>query len=301
MTTFFQPGGPQTGGPHYADTAEPQQYYPATGHPAAPAPHVDYHHPYPTYQAGPAAWSQPQQVSMPRTHQPQPYQPQTHQLQTYQLEPYQPPSWGAAVSPAPHRNKVVALCISVALLLVAGVVTVIVVLTQGDSAAPVAPHVPSPSAPVMSAPTPAGPVQPHPFPGGPVAQTTDVPTVPAQSTPDQTVPAQTVPDQTEPARPAGVPGQREAEQTAGGFVDALRSSNFTDAAGYICSAKAAAFAAGASQLSTQVQLETLEFAGVKVTGSSAVMTMTYQAVGQNQTMHESLPMTVESGSWKVCN
>jgi len=120
--------------------------------------------------------------------------------------------------------------------------------------------------------------------------------VPAQSVPAQTVPAETVPD-----APASVPGPQEAEQAAGGFVDALRSSDFTAAAGFICSAQAASFAAGASQLSTKVQLETLAFAGVQVTGSTAVMTMAYQAVGQTQTMHESLPMTVESGNWKICN
>ncbi len=158
---------------------------------------------------------------------------------------------------------------------------------------------------MVSAPTSAGPVAPQPFPSEPVAQTTDVPTVPAQSTPAQTVPAQTVPAQTVPAqtsRPAGrFPGSRRPSRPRADSSTPCARRTSPRAAGYICSAKAAAFAAGASQLSTKVQLETLEFAGVQVTGSSAVMTMTYQAVGQTQTMHESLPMTVESGSWKICN
>jgi hypothetical protein len=270
MTTFFQPGGPQAGGPYYGNTAEPQQYYSVRGNPAAPAPQVDYHHPYPAYRPEQGAWSQPQQLPLPPS--------------------YQSPVWDAPVPVATQRNKLVALLISVALLLVAGAVTLIVVLTKADSAAPAGPQAPNPTAPVVSAPTSVGPVAPQPFPT-PSAPAADVPSVPAQP-----VPAQPAPDQ-----PAGVPGQQEAETAAGAFVAALLSSDFTTAAGYICSAQAAAFAAGASQLSTKVQLETLEFSGVGVTGTSAVMTMTYQAVGQTRTMHESLPMTVETGAWKICN
>ncbi len=195
---------------------------------------------------------------------------------------YQPPTWTTPV-PGGNRNKFVAAFIAVALLLVAGAVTVIVMVNKGDSAAPAGPQAPHPAAPVVSAPDSTGPVAPQPFPSSPA--------VPAQRAPAQTVPAQ----------PASTPGQQEAEQAAGGFVDALRSSDFTRAPTYICSAKAAAFAAGASQLSTKVQLETLELSGVQVTGSSAVMTMTYQAVEQAQNLSESLPMTVESGAWKICN
>ena len=86
--------------------------------------------------------------------------------------------------------------IAVALLLVAGAVTVIVMVNKGDSAAPAGPRAPRPAAPVVSAPDSTGPVAPQPFPE---SRGADRESAGADRA----------------AQPASTPGQQEAEQAAG--------------------------------------------------------------------------------------
>src|SRR4051794_36324089 len=114
MTTFFQPGGPQVGGPYDGNAAEPQQYYPAAGYPPAPVPQVDHHHPYPAYRPEQAAWSQPmpqpmsQRMSQPMS-QPMLAQP----ISPSMVQQYQPPTWTTPPATGGNRNKLVAALIAV--------------------------------------------------------------------------------------------------------------------------------------------------------------------------------------------
>jgi hypothetical protein len=203
-----------------------------------------------------------------------------------------------------------AVFVGLALLLMAGAVAVIVAVGRTATASPAAPQQPSaPGAATSSVPTSSAPSAPRPFPAQPGvhagehtgSQPSTTISPPAEPT---TAPAEPTTAPTEPTtdpNSATGPGRKEAERTADGFVDALRRSDFDRAASYICSAQAAMFAAGAPALADQIQLTTLEVSDVRVTGTRAIMTMSYEPIGEADPVTETLRMTVEDDAWKICS
>ncbi len=285
MTTTFDPQfGPQ---------AQPQQFYAppapaASGGPAVspaasytsatagwtPVPQIDSYPPQPQYRPAQAAWSQPGYAAYP---------PDTGQ-----------PSWQQS-RPASNRTTVIAIVAAVVLLLAGGTVALILAL-GGDKAAPAAPsapQIPGSQLPHQPANYPQLPQAPADGPATPTEPpATSGPTAPVDEPEQPTV---------EPQNQDAGPGQAAAEQVAGSFVGAMRAGAFDTAQTYLCSAKSDGFADRAAQAATQIDLESMTLAGVTVTGNTGEMVMQYAMAGQTRKLHETLPMVVEQGSWKVCN
>jgi hypothetical protein len=314
MNTYYQPGQPYRPG-------SPQQVPALAGSvPTAAVPQVDYHHPYPTYQPDHRAWSHPmsQAVSSAMPGLVQPHESASYPLTRYQpavwapdfSQPYQPPTWTTAEVGRPRgRIPMAAVFVGLALLLMAGAVAVIVAVGRTATASPAAPQQPSaPGAATSSVPTSSAPSAPRPFPAQPgvhagehtgsqpsttISPPAEPTTAPAEPTTAPTEPTTAPTEPTTDPNSATGPGRKEAERTADGFVDALRRSDFDRAASYICSAQAAMFAAGAPALADQIQLTTLEVSDVRVTGTRAIMTMSYEPIGEADPVTETLWMTVE--------
>ena len=172
--------------------------------------------------------------------------------------------------------------------------TVALVLALGGNtaapAAPTAPQVPGNQLPQQPATYPQLPQTPG---NGPVA-----PVEPGTTTGPTEQPQE--PAVTQQNHDAG-PGQEAAEQVAGSFVAAMRDGRFDTAQGYLCSAKAEGFADRAAQAATQIDLASMTFAQVTVSGDKGELVMQYTMAGETRKLHESLPMVVEKGTWTVCN
>lgn len=271
--------------------ARPQQYFsapPSTYHaPTAgrgvgypPAPQVDSYPPQPQYRPAAAAWSQPGYG--------------------YPMPPVAaPPSWHQPRPPA-NRNTVVAIVATVALLLAGGTVAMILALS-GDkavSSGPAAPQVPGNQVPQRPVAYPQLPAPPADGPVAPIEpRATDRAASPTAPPEQPTVEPSTV----EPSNIGAAPGSAAAEQVAGSFVAAMRVGKFSAAETYLCSARADGFATIAAKAATQIDLDSMTLVGVTVSDDHGQLVMQYSMAGQTRKLHETLPMVIEQGSWKVCN